>query len=186
MHGADRTQHHPISRSSSHRVPDMCIIILGPLHQVSYSWHDPYRCPPCRTCHLHSTRQANTILRIRSPTPVMILIAARHAAPATYTARDKQARFFKQNKDKGKNQNVPDSNSNLVKSMTHYNQTKELATWILICIYNYVHLCVCGQLCGIWSNKFCSCPPQIHYSLLIFLSIPVSLDPFLWHTERGF
>jgi hypothetical protein len=32
----------------------------------------------------------------------MILIAARHAAPATYTPRDKQTRFSKQNKEKGK------------------------------------------------------------------------------------
>jgi hypothetical protein len=38
----------------------------------------------------------------------MILIAARHAAPATCTPRDKQTRFSKQNKDKGKiKQNYP-------------------------------------------------------------------------------
>jgi hypothetical protein len=29
------------------------------------------------------------------------------------------------------NETVPDSNSNLVKSMTHHNQTKELITWFL-------------------------------------------------------
>jgi hypothetical protein len=28
-------------------------------------------------------------------------------------------------------QNVPDSNLNLTKSMTHHNQTKELTTWFL-------------------------------------------------------
>jgi hypothetical protein len=38
-------------------------IIPGPLHQVSYSCHDPRRCTPCRTCHLHTMRQANTILQ---------------------------------------------------------------------------------------------------------------------------
>jgi hypothetical protein len=32
----------------------------------------------------------------------MILIAAHHAAPATSTLLDKQTRFFKQNKNKGK------------------------------------------------------------------------------------
>jgi hypothetical protein len=32
----------------------------------------------------------------------MIIIAARHAAPATCTPRDKQTRFSKQNKDKRK------------------------------------------------------------------------------------
>jgi hypothetical protein len=29
------------------------------------------------------------------------------------------------------NETIPDSNSNLVKSMTHHNQTKELTTWFL-------------------------------------------------------
>jgi hypothetical protein len=32
----------------------------------------------------------------------MVLIAARHAAPATCTPRDKQMRFFKRNKNKRK------------------------------------------------------------------------------------
>jgi hypothetical protein len=36
------------------------------------------------------------------PTPAMILIVARHAVLATYTPRDKQTRFSKRNKDKGK------------------------------------------------------------------------------------
>jgi hypothetical protein len=62
VHGADRTQHHPTSRSFSHQVPDLCLIIPGPLHQVSYSCHDPHCCPPCHTCLLHTTRQANAIL----------------------------------------------------------------------------------------------------------------------------
>jgi hypothetical protein len=35
--------------------------------------------------------------------------------------------------DKGKTiKTVPDLNSNLAKSMTHHNQTKELTTWFLI------------------------------------------------------
>jgi hypothetical protein len=54
-----------------------------------------------------------------------------HVAPATCTPRDKQTRFFKRNKDKGKNRNVMDSNSNIAKLMTHHNQTKELTTWLL-------------------------------------------------------
>jgi hypothetical protein len=29
------------------------------------------------------------------------------------------------------NETIPDSNSNLTKSMTHHNQTKELTTWFL-------------------------------------------------------
>jgi hypothetical protein len=51
-----------------------------------------------------STRPArpSSILCSRSPTPAMILIAARHAAPATYTPWDKQTRFSEWNKDKRK------------------------------------------------------------------------------------
>jgi hypothetical protein len=59
----------------------------------------------------------------------MILVAARHAAHASCTPRDKQTRFFKRNKDKGKTiETIPDSNSNLTKSITHHNQTKKLTT----------------------------------------------------------
>jgi hypothetical protein len=32
-------------------------------------------------------------------------------------------------KVKEKNKTIPDSNSNLAKSMSHHNQTKELTTW---------------------------------------------------------
>jgi hypothetical protein len=52
-----------------------------------------------------------------------------NAAPATYTPRDKQARFSKRNKGKKKqNKPISDSNSNIAKSITHHNQTKELTT----------------------------------------------------------
>jgi hypothetical protein len=62
----------------------------------------------------------------------MVLIAARHAAPVTCTPRDKQTRFSNETKVKEKqNKTVLDSNSILTKSMTHHNQTKELATWFL-------------------------------------------------------
>jgi hypothetical protein len=65
VHGADRTQHHPISRSSGHQVPDLCLTIPDPLHLISYSCHDPRCYPPCRTYHQHTRRQANTILHTR-------------------------------------------------------------------------------------------------------------------------
>jgi hypothetical protein len=42
-----------------------CATILGPLHQVFYSCHDPHCCPPCHTSHLHTMRQANMILHIK-------------------------------------------------------------------------------------------------------------------------
>jgi hypothetical protein len=71
--------------------------ILGPLHLVSYSCHDPHRCPPCRTCHLHTTRQTNMILHMKQRIKI-------------------------------KQWTILDLNSNLTKSMTHHNQTKELTT----------------------------------------------------------
>jgi benzoyl-CoA reductase/2-hydroxyglutaryl-CoA dehydratase subunit BcrC/BadD/HgdB len=62
----------------------------------------------------------------------MILITARHAAPTTCTPRDKQMSFSERNRDKEKqNETIPNLNSNLAKSMTHHNQTKELTTWFL-------------------------------------------------------
>jgi hypothetical protein len=67
-----RSSKSPCARCRLHTVsPDLgrlateyptCATILGPLHQVSYSWHDPRRCTSCSTCHLHTTRQVNTIL----------------------------------------------------------------------------------------------------------------------------
>jgi hypothetical protein len=56
-HGATR----PLDRPATEYLT--CATILSPLHQVSYSCHDPRRCTPCRTYHLHTTRQANAILQ---------------------------------------------------------------------------------------------------------------------------
>jgi hypothetical protein len=62
----------------------------------------------------------------------MILVAAHHAAPTTYTPRDKQMQFSNETKIKEKqNEIVLDLNSDLAKSMTHHNQTKERTTWFL-------------------------------------------------------
>jgi hypothetical protein len=72
------------------------------------------------------------ILCTRSSTFATILVAARYVAPATCTPRDKQTRFFKQNKNKGKtNETILELNSTLAKSTTHHNQTKELTTCFL-------------------------------------------------------
>jgi hypothetical protein len=65
VHGADHVRHHPTSRSSSRRVPDLCLTIPGPLHQVYNSCLDPHHCLPCCTCYLHTMRQANTILHMK-------------------------------------------------------------------------------------------------------------------------
>jgi hypothetical protein len=76
--------------------------------------------------------QPSSVICTRSPTPATVLVAARHAAPATCTPRDKQPRFSIEPKVKEKqNKTVPDSNSNLAKLMTHHNQTNALTTWFL-------------------------------------------------------
>jgi hypothetical protein len=60
----------------------------------------------------------------------MVLVATHHAAPATCTPRDKQTRFSNETKVKEKqNKTILDLNSNLAKSMTYHNQSKELTTW---------------------------------------------------------
>jgi hypothetical protein len=58
-HGATRPLDRPTTEYPT------CATIPSSLYQVSYSYHDPRRCMPCRTCHLHSTRQANTILKMK-------------------------------------------------------------------------------------------------------------------------
>jgi hypothetical protein len=50
----------PLDRSAT-EYPTYAIILV-PLQQVSYSCHDPRRYTSYRTCHLHTMRQANTIL----------------------------------------------------------------------------------------------------------------------------
>jgi hypothetical protein len=42
------------------------------------------------------------VICTKSPTSATVLVAARHAATASCTPRDKQTRFFKRNKDKRK------------------------------------------------------------------------------------
>jgi hypothetical protein len=44
---------------------DLCLTIPGPLHRVSYSCLISHRCPPGYTCHLHTSRQANTFLHMK-------------------------------------------------------------------------------------------------------------------------
>jgi hypothetical protein len=58
---------HGITRPLDHLATEYptCVTIPGPLHQVSYSCHDSRRCTSCRTCHLHTMRQANTILQMK-------------------------------------------------------------------------------------------------------------------------
>ena len=62
VHGGDCTQRHLTSLSSGHRVSDLCLTILSPLHQVSYSCLDPHHCSPCCTYCLHIMRQENMFL----------------------------------------------------------------------------------------------------------------------------
>jgi hypothetical protein len=59
------------------------------------------------------------------------LAHAHHETSERYSLNETK---IKKNKNKNKtkqNKTIPDSNSNLAKSMTHHNQTKELTTWFL-------------------------------------------------------
>jgi hypothetical protein len=59
--------------------------------------------PPDRSATEYPTcASSSLILCNKSPTPVMILVTARQIAHATCTSRDKQTRFSKRNKNKGK------------------------------------------------------------------------------------
>jgi hypothetical protein len=71
----------------------------------------PHTAPPdLSTARPPSIRpvRPSLVLCTRSPTPVTVLVAACHAAPATCTPRDKQTRFSERNKGKRKiKQNYP-------------------------------------------------------------------------------
>jgi hypothetical protein len=51
-----------------------------------------------------------------------------HLPPAHHEASKRDSPNETKIKEK---QNIPHSNSNIIKSMTHHNQTKELTTWFL-------------------------------------------------------
>jgi hypothetical protein len=57
-------------------------------------------------------------------------------------AHHEMSKFDSPNETKIKKQNetIPDSNSNLAKSMTHHNQTKELTTWFHIGLHTRPHV----------------------------------------------
>jgi hypothetical protein len=81
-----------------------------------------------------STRSVrpSSVLCIRSPTLArsLSLHAMAHLPPAHHETSKHD--FSNESKIKEKqNETIPDLNSNLAKSMTHHNQTKELATWFL-------------------------------------------------------
>jgi hypothetical protein len=85
------------------------------------------------------------------------------------------------------NKTVPDSNSNLTKSITHHNQTKELITWflktfVLSCLSQ--HLSHHSTLHTIPENI--SHPP-LRISKRVFLMVPVSNPRRYWLARnRGF
>jgi hypothetical protein len=57
-----------------------------------------------------------------------------HDMPHLLPAHHETSKRDSKNKIKVKekqNKTIPDSNSNIAKSMTHHNQTKELTTWFL-------------------------------------------------------
>jgi hypothetical protein len=59
-----------------------------------------------------------------------LLHAMPHQPPAHHETSKRDSLNETKIKEK-QNKTVPDSNSNLAKSMTHHNQTKEVTTWFL-------------------------------------------------------
>jgi hypothetical protein len=99
-----------------------CATISGPLHQVSYSCHDPHRCTPCHVSPAHHK-------------------TSKRDSPNETKIKEKQ------------NKTIPDSNSNIVKSMTHHNQIMEWITWFLIQQPNLVNSLHKPILLGIKKGK---------------------------------
>jgi hypothetical protein len=58
VYSVTRPVNHPVTEYPT------CVTISDSLHQVSYSYHSHHHCTPCRTCQLHTTRQANAILQM--------------------------------------------------------------------------------------------------------------------------
>jgi hypothetical protein len=100
VHGADRTQCYPTSRSLGHWVPDLCN-------------------------HPRSSALGLLLLPWSSSLHVMP-----HLPPAHHETSKRDSPNETKVKEK-QNKIIPNSNSNLAKSMTHHNQTKELTTWFL-------------------------------------------------------
>jgi hypothetical protein len=77
----------------------------------------------------------------RSSTPGLLHLPrswSLHAMPHLPPAHHETSKCDSPNEIKIKekqNETMPDSNSNLTKSMTHHNQTKELTTWFLNSIF---------------------------------------------------
>jgi hypothetical protein len=102
VHGTNCTRRHPTSRSSDHRVPDLC-------NHPQFSTSGLLLLPRFSSLH-----------------------AIPHLPPA-YHETSKHDSPNEQNKGKT-NKTVPNLNSNLVKSITHHKQIKELTTWFLIAV----------------------------------------------------
>jgi hypothetical protein len=112
----------------------ICIFICTPICTKSYS---------CKKWVLHPTsrspghRVANLCDHPRSSAPGLLLLprsSSLHVMPHLPPAHHETSKHDSPNETKIKekqNETIPDSNSNLTKSMTHHNQTKEQTTWFL-------------------------------------------------------
>jgi hypothetical protein len=87
-------------------------------------------------------------------------------------ARHKTSKHYSPNETKEKqkqNKTISDSNSNLAKSMTHHNQTKELTTWFLSFGQSK------AQKLSSVQSLFC---PETEFSSEVELRNSVTLKPF--------
>jgi hypothetical protein len=92
-------------------------------------------------CHLTSQSPDHQVSNLcdhpRSSAPGLLLLrrsSSLHAMPHLPPAHHETSKHDSSNETKIKekqNETIPDSNSNLTKSMNHHNQTTELTTWFL-------------------------------------------------------
>jgi hypothetical protein len=76
-----------------------------------------------------------------------------HLPPAHHETSKRDSPNETKIKEK-QNKTIPDSNSNLTKSMAHHNQTKELTTWFLSCLGrgHAKETCEVELLCDIYES----------------------------------
>jgi hypothetical protein len=98
----------------------------------------------CTRCHPTSRSPGHQVPDLcdhpGSSAPGLLLLpwsSLLHAMPHLPPAHHETGKHDSPNETKVKekqNKTIPDSNSNLAKSMTHHNQTKDLTTWFLTII----------------------------------------------------
>jgi hypothetical protein len=79
-----------------------------------------------------------------------------HLPPAHHETSKRDSSNETKIKEK-QNKTIPDSNSNIAKSMTHHNQIKELTIWFLKIIYSYIYVYCIYKIMYVIYDGVCTC-----------------------------